>query len=416
MKFLEQVKKELMPDVSVLKDVNSFIENLNGLIKKNKLKATCVPGGSVAKGTFLKDDFDVDLFVKFNYSYKDKDISKLLEGVLKKYNYERLHGSRDYFQIKDKSINYELVPVLDVKKPELAENVTDMSPMHVDWVKKNLKKGQDDEIRLTKKFCKAAEVYGAESYIRGFSGHTIDILVIQYGSFINLLKAAVKWKAPTIIDVEKYYRNSQDVLFSMNQSKIEGPMIIVDPILKTRNAASAISYEKFALFRKKAAEFLKKPSEKFFEEPEIGKTYLRKKFKKNLFIITLEAKEGKKDVIGSKILKAFKFMKSEITKIGFKIKNSGWTWNNRKHVLFWFVIDNLKLPDKKIIEGPPVEMEEFAEDFRKKYKKCFVKKKKLFAEITVKQVSPEDAIKQISKKEYFLEKIKLLKTEKYDGH
>jgi tRNA nucleotidyltransferase (CCA-adding enzyme) len=413
MKFLEQVKKELMPDVSVLREVNLFIDNLNSLIKKDKIKASCVAGGSVAKGTFLKDDFDVDLFVKFDYSYKDKDISNLLEGVIKKYKFERLHGSRDYFQIKDKNINYEIVPVLDVKKPELAENVTDMSPMHVDWVKKNLKKGQDDDIRLTKKFCKAAEVYGAESYIRGFSGHTIDILIIHYGSFLNLLKFAVKWKAPCIIDVEKYYRNSQDILFSMNQSKIEGPMIIVDPILKTRNAASAISYEKFALFKKKAADFMKKPSEKFFEEPEIGKTYLRKKFKKNLFIIALEAKEGKKDVIGSKILKGFKFMKSEIAKTGFKIKNSGWTWNNKKHVLFWFVVDNLKLPEKKIIEGPPTEMEEFAKDFKKKYKKCFVKKKRLFAEIILKQISPEDAIKAISKKEYFKEKIKLEKTEKY---
>jgi tRNA nucleotidyltransferase (CCA-adding enzyme) len=303
------------------------------------------------------------------------------------------------------------VPVLDVTNPEKALNVTDMSPMHVIWVKKNIKKGQEDEIRLTKKFCKAADVYGAESYIRGFSGHVIDILIIHYGSFLNLLKASVKWKAPTIIDTEKYYRNSQDILFSMNQSKIEGPMIIVDPLLKTRNAASAISYEKFSLFKKKAADFLKKPSEKFFEEPEIGKTYLKKKFRKNLFVLTLETKEGKKDVVGSKILKAFKFMKIELNALGFKIKNSGWTWNNRKHALFWFVLDNLALPEKKIIDGPPVEMKEFADDFRKKYKKCVVKKKKLFAEIIVKQVSPEDAIRSISKKEYFTEKITLKDTD-----
>jgi tRNA nucleotidyltransferase (CCA-adding enzyme) len=80
MKFLEEIKKELMPDISVLKEINSFIENLNQIIKKNKIKAVCVPGGSVAKGTFLKDDFDVDLFVKFNPGYKDKELSHILKG------------------------------------------------------------------------------------------------------------------------------------------------------------------------------------------------------------------------------------------------------------------------------------------------------------------------------------------------
>ncbi len=413
MKFLEEIKKDLMPDTSILKEIDAFIKDINSLIKKNKLKATCVAGGSVAKGTFLKDDFDVDLFVKFDYSYKDKDISDHLEKVLKDFKSERLHGSRDYFQIKNKSINYEIVPVLDVKDPKMALNVTDMSPMHVDWVKKKLKSGQEDEIRLAKKFCKANFVYGAESYIRGFSGHVIDILIIHYGSFLNLLKATGKWKAPLIIDTERYYKNPQEVLFSMNQSKIDGPVIMIDPILKTRNAASSISYEKFSLFKKKAALFLKKPAEKFFEEPDIGKTYLKKRYKKNLFIMDLDVKDGKKDVVGSKLLKAFKFMKSEITRAGFVIKYSGWNWNKKRHALFWFVFAGVKLPKEKIIKGPPADMAEFAKDFKKKYTKSFAKAGKLFAVVKIKELSPETAIKNISALDYFKGKARLKKIEKY---
>ncbi len=412
MEFLIKVKKELQPDFNVIKQVNDFVSNINIEIKKNNIKAVCVTGGSVAKATFLKGDFDVDLFVKFDYSYKEKNLSKLLEKILTKFHPELVHGSRDYFHIKDK-LNYEIVPVLDVKNPELAVNVTDMSPLHVYWVNDKLKKGQDDEIRLTKKFCKVIKVYGAESYINGFSGHVVDILIIKYGSFLNLLKESQKWKPQVVIDIEKYYNNNRDVLFNMNQSKITGPMIVIDPILKTRNAASALSYEKFAIFKKKASAFLKNPSEKFFMEEKIGVTLLKKKYKKNLFIMTLKAKSGKNDVVGSKIVKAYKFMKTELQKVGFEFSKTGWAWNDKYRVLFWFVFKNIELPEIKIIEGPPLDKKDHVKVFKKKYKKCYEKKGKLFAEVKVKLRTADENILEISKKDYFKEKIKLVKTEKY---
>lgn len=412
MEFLEKVKEDLRPDDSVLEKTRGFISEINKRIKFQKIKASCVEGGSVAKGTFLKDDFDVDLFVKFDYSYNDKDISGMLEGILKGYIPDRLHGSRDYFQIKKDSLNYEIVPVLDVKDPERALNVTDMSPMHVDWVKKNIKKGQEDDIRLAKKFCKVIGAYGAESYIRGFSGHVIDILVIHYKGFINLLKESAKWKAPVVVDTERHYKNKMDILFSINRSKIEGPMIVVDPLLKSRNAASALSYEKFALFKKKAAAFLKKPEIKYFIPEETGKAHLKKKFK-SIYIITLEAKEGKKDVVGSSILRAFTLMKAGLEKKGFKIKQSGWEWNNKKHVLFWFVFKDSLLPQTKIMQGPPLSMEEHAKVFRKKYRDCKIRANKLYASVKNEFRKPKDAIEAISCEDYIKSRLKLKEIEKY---
>ena len=359
MQILQKIKADLKPDTTVLVDIELFVKEINKEIKENKIKATCVTGGSVAKGTFLKGDFDIDLFVKFNYLYKDQDISNLLKKILKKFNPELLHGSRDYFQIKDNNLTYEIVPVLDVTDPSKSLNVTDMSPLHVYWVKKNLKKNGEEEIRLAKKFCKSIGVYGAESYINGFSGHVMDILIIKYGSFIDLLKASQKWDSKTIIDFEKHYKNSQDVLFNLNQSKIEGPLIVIDPILKTRNASSALSYEKFSLFKKKAKEFLNRPSVSFFKEKQIGKTYLKLKYKnKNLSILSITAKKGKRDVVGSKILKAFKHIKLELKKRGFSIKESGWYWNKKQRVLFWFVVENPILPISSVVQGPPIDMKD----------------------------------------------------------
>ena len=296
--------------------------------------------------------------------------------------------------------------MLDIKDPEKAPNITDMSFMHVDWVKKNIKKGEEDEIRLTKKFCKVIGVYGAESYIHGFSGHIIDIMVIHYGSFLGLLKASQKWKPKVIIDTEKYYKNSNDTLFNINKSKTSGPLVVVDPILKTRNAASAVSLEKFNLFKKKAKEFIKNPSEISFAEKKIDIDYLKSKHKKNLIILELTTEKGKQDVIGSRILKAFEFIKAELEKKGFMIKKNGWYWDKKLDALVWFVLQDITLPKTKVIEGPPIEMKDACKEFKKKYKKTFEKKARLCTEFEIKKRNIKENLNEITKKIYLSDKLK----------
>src|SRR5690606_10274411 len=97
--------------------------------------------------------------------------------------FERLHGSRDYFQFTYESILFEIVPVININDYKLAKNITDCSPLHVRWFQHYSDKIVDDmtlynHARALKLFCKAQYVYGAESYINGVSGHVIDILTI----------------------------------------------------------------------------------------------------------------------------------------------------------------------------------------------------------------------------------------------
>ena len=81
METLEKVIVDINPDKTLEvkndKKVKSFLVNLN----KNLLGATAVIGGSFAKGTWLKGDHDVDIFVLYTV---DEDISNKLEGSLKK--------------------------------------------------------------------------------------------------------------------------------------------------------------------------------------------------------------------------------------------------------------------------------------------------------------------------------------------
>ena len=398
MELLNKVIARITPkDASIKKEIDEIVSIINKELKKNKIKATAVVGGSFAKDTHLVDDHDCDIFVKFDYKYKDKHISDLLHKSLKKFKPNRLHGSRDYFQFS-KTLNYEIVPVIEIKKPDQALNVTDVSPLHVNWTKKHKK---SSEIRLVKAFCKSAGIYGAESYIKGFSGHVLDILTIYYGSFMNLLKQSQKWKEGTVIDVEKHYKTGKDALFEINKSKTQSPLVVVDPIQKERNAAAALSNEKFDIFIRKAKEFLKKPSEKYFERKVLTKNDF-----KDSIILDIKPFPGKRDVVGAKILKAHDAIKRELEKHGFYIKDSGFVWD--KETFIWFKLKNNKVESEKIIKGPPLVYKEHVVAFKKAHKNSFEKNARVFAKIKVDYTNARDLIKDLIKTEEIKEKVKAI--------
>ena len=398
MQMLKKVLERIKPDEAILIEVDTFVKKLNAEIKKKKIKAKAVVGGSIAKGTFLKNDCDVDLFVKFDLKYED--LSDKLERILKPFKPERVHGSRDYFQIQNK-ITYEIVPVLDIKKAADSQNVTDFSPLHVDWVKKHSK--YTDKIRLSKQFCKAASVYGAESYIKGFSGHVLDIITIHYKGFMNLVRAASKWKKQEIIDCNNVH--SGQVLMKINKSKL-GPLVVVDPLQPGRNAAAALGIEKYNAFIKACRNFLKKPDESFFSVKEFSIDDIIKQYRKHK-IITLTAKplKSKRDVMGAKLLKCFLHIHKALLENDFIVVTSGWSWKE-KDALFYFVVDKHDLEPLFVRDGPPMNRQPNAADFKEKHPDHFVKAKKLYARVNRKHVKAEDLVKNAIKSPYVLEKIK----------
>lgn len=411
MELLKEVLEGIRPDEKkVMKEVNITLKKLNSSLKKNKVKAKAVTGGSVAKGTFLKGDYDCDVFVKFDSKkYKGKDISKILGGVLKKSfkNATKVHGSRDYYHIKDRQseFRYELVPVLDIKKTSDAINVTDCSPLHVSWVNKFPK--MKEEIMLTKAFMKAAKTYGAESYIKGYSGHVVDIITIYYGGFLNLLKAASKWKHKEVVDYYNYHKGK--ALINLNKSKTQSPLIVVDPIQPDRNAAAALGNEKFEIFKRKASEFLRDPSKSFFTAEKIDYEKLQKDAEakgRKIILIDIAPKTGKEDVVGAKILKVFELISAKLKENDFKAYNSGWEWDKKSKALLWFELDAKELAKTRIMAGPPVKIKKHYENFRKKHKKNFEKNGRVFAEVKREYTDAEKFIKEIINERYVEERVK----------
>ena len=373
-------------------EISSIVFKINSELRK--IDAFAIIGGSFAKGTIIRTRrYDLDVFARFNYEkYKnrDKEISGILLNVLKKLNrnnafqIELLHGSRDYFRIHLKNaeklihipIYMEIVPVLSIGKTEDALNVTDVSPLHVLYVLDKIKKGRNiaDSIKIAKSFCYGQGCYGAESHIRGFSGYCLELLCLHFGSFINLLKAASKWniKEKTIIDIPKFYKSKNMIMIEMNEAKIVSPLIVVDPVQPDRNAAAAISSEKLEIFAKASKSFLKNPSLSFFVKKEITKEEMKKlagKKKKSLIVIEAGSIKEKEDVAGAKLFKLFSMLLKKFKKEG-KVEGK-WKYDeDGRKAEFFFLFK----PEKSIIlRGPPVKLEQNVKQFRKKWKKTFIK-------------------------------------------
>ncbi|MBU0661790.1 nucleotidyltransferase domain-containing protein, partial [Patescibacteria group bacterium] len=327
---LKQVLERIEPPKEEIKFITEylkkFVEELKKEIKKQRIAVDIFVGGSFAKKTLIKkDDYDVDVFLRFDKKYGDK-ISELSKKLIGRKN-ETIHGSRDYFRIRiNPHFLIELIPVIKVKNPKESNNITDLSYSHVKYVNSKIKKDKIlDEIKIAKAFCYANNCYGAESYVRGFSGYALELLVYYYRSFAGFLKEVKKTKGKLVLDIEKNYKNKQEILMDLNSAKLQSPIVLVDPTFKHRNVTAALSEETFERFIKSASKFLKNPSIKSFEKERIDfkkEKETVKKNKRNFILMEIETNKQEGDVAGSKLLKFYKQILEEMRRF-FDLKNKG---------------------------------------------------------------------------------------------
>ncbi|TAL54164.1 MAG: CCA tRNA nucleotidyltransferase [Nanoarchaeota archaeon] len=403
--ILEEARSRLVPTKEELAQTNNKVSEILSKINSVVRPANAIVGGSGAKNTFLRGQYDIDMFVLYPYEkYKERsaELSDMTESKLKKVfsKFERIHGSRDYFRLNHKDMQFEIIPILKISKASQAVNITDISPLHSSWVKRKANKNLQNDIRLTKAFCKGAGVYGAESYIRGFSGYVCEILTIHYGSFTNFLKGTQKWIPGDVIDTEKQLKG-KPAFTILNKSKLQSPLIVIDPVQRGRNAAAALDNEALYKLKKKAAQFQKKPSIEYFSRTYMTTEQIAKKFK-GATIIKVQPIEGKEDVAGSALYKVFRFLEAEAEKNGFNLKESDWEWDKKNDAIFWFVPSKEPLPETYIHPGPSLKFEKHAQNFKKMYKKTILKRKKLYAIIPRKHRTLKSLFNELIKKDQLL--------------
>jgi tRNA nucleotidyltransferase (CCA-adding enzyme) len=316
-------------------------------LKKQDISADLVVGGSIGKDTWLKGTHDVDIFVRFDEKYDEIKLGEILGKVIISVfpKAQVAHGSRDYYQLQLKGYKFEFVPVLRIEKPEQAKNSMDASPFHVKYVRNHSRiNNLADEIRLFKSFARAHNVYGAESYISGFSGYVSEILVINYGGFCNLIEAFENLQPKILVDPEKHYKDMNEVCSAFSESKLKSPLIVIDPVLKIRNAAAALDYNAFSALLLAMRRFIRDPSESFFAKVNTTISDLEKLSRKRgtIFISRqIKQTDAKEDIFFAKLRSKLDKIRSELERHGIEVYSYGFI--KEPSVEAYFEIETLEL-------------------------------------------------------------------------
>ena len=164
--------------------------------------------GSVAKDTWLREEPEIDIFMRLPTTIPRRDLGEISLKIARKATQGAKQVERfaehPYLEAFLDDVRLNIVPCYDVARGEW-HSATDRTPFHTDYVKKHLNERRRGEVRLLKKFLKGIQAYGAEIKTGGFSGYLCELLILHYQSLAETLRAFAGYKQRTIIDIEGYY-------------------------------------------------------------------------------------------------------------------------------------------------------------------------------------------------------------------
>ncbi len=386
--IIKRVLQMYYPKKEYIKRVEKIVNEFKKEIEKEVGKKVLI-AGSFSRKTFLKKVEDVDLFVLF----KNEGEMKQLKKFVVKYKHEKIKGSREYYRVKYKGITFELVPVLDIEKEKI-KNSIDISRYHYEYLKDKINERIRKEIIITKAFLKANNLYGAESYKNAISGYATELLILHFKKFINFVKFFSEAKEKVFIDIEGHYKNVEEAIKTLGESKSYSPVILIDPVMKERNALASLSKESFYRLIFVCKLFLINPSIKFFKKKEETINDIKKFAKKiggKVIVVKVKKSYSNKDVFFSKLKKILKIAEKKFFSEGYTIYKKGII---EKEKAFYLVINKIKY---KKVKGPSIYINK--ENFKKYIKKnklVVLEGENLFSIKKVKNI--KEILKDIKKK------------------
>ena len=105
----------------------------------------------------MKEDADVDIFVKLDASISDEDFEQLGKQIglesLKRYKTYLRYSDHPYVEAFVKGIRVNVVPCYNVEKGKWI-SAADRSPFHTEYIKNNLDEEKRKQVRATKEIFK----------------------------------------------------------------------------------------------------------------------------------------------------------------------------------------------------------------------------------------------------------------------
>lgn len=341
-KIISEIKKTVIPDKKLensKKNIADLAFNLvKTQLKKNPEVLSLEFGGSFAKGTWIAKNADIDIFIKFKNDVSEKKFVQISQKIgfdsMKKYNPYVRYSEHPYVEAKIKNTKINIVPCYEVKLGNW-KSAADRSPYHTSHMKKALTTKMRNEVRLLKVFLQSTGIYGAEMAKQGFSGYVAEVLILNFGSFENVVKSISKIKENQII--------------GNATKKFETSIVIIDPIDSNRNLAAAITEENIGKFILSCRAFQSNPSKKFFR-------YTKLKFTKNnlenILVVKFNFKKRSPDIIWGQIKRTSNSLKTQLDMAGFKVLRNGAYTDEKKEAFLIFLVESLTIPEKYPKVGP----------------------------------------------------------------
>ncbi len=345
----------------IAEELRSKVEGLT--VKRSEISSVEL-GGSYAKGTWLKGDVDIDIFVKFLPNIPKKCLEDIGIAIGKKalagYRHYLRYSEHPYVEGIINGVKVNVVACYDVKQG-LWKSAADRSPYHTLFIKSNLDNRLKTEVRILKKFLKVAGLYGAEIKTQGFSGYVSEVLVHKYGSFKSVLEAASSFNEGAVICVEEI---DEDIA-----KNISTPVVILDPVDQRRNLGAAISPENIASFILDARNFLKNPKLDFLKESSVKDIYEELETSpliENLLLAVFEHKSRTVDILWGQLKRSQRHLEKQILKAGFEVLRGSSASNELSSSGFIFLLDSQTLSQFQIKVGPKVHSAQDASKFLQK--------------------------------------------------
>ncbi len=323
--IFSEVLKEITPTQREIEIINNITKKLKDLLD-NRAKELSInykkiePQGSTGiKQTQLRNDFDIDLFIGLDYNLYKSKYNGLSKSKLKKeskkdflalcnnwiipsltsvefHNPRLLYAEHPYVTVDYHSnnikIKIDIVLYFDLDLEYINKNgpitAVDRSPWHGCFVRDKLSSTQKNDVRILKQFFKSCYSYGDKSPVGkvGFIGYSAELLIYYLENLENLFENFNKLQSKKL----DFFNRTEEELNKIGHFRNDY-LIIIDPIDKNRNVASAISERAYTYCNYRISEFLKNPRLDFFRIkpiPEIDISDKLNSILSHIYIVELQ--------------------------------------------------------------------------------------------------------------------------------
>ena len=339
---ISKIGKSVMPSKNIEKSKKQIADEAFTLVENQIRNYPEIVGlefgGSYAKNTWLSKEADIDIFIKFKKSIPDEKFTEISKKIgfesMKKYNPYVRYSEHPYVEARIKKTKINVVPCYDVNLGEWKSSA-DRSPFHTKYMQNALTPKMRNEVRILKTFLKLTKIYGAEIAKQGFSGYVSEVLILNFGSFENIIKSIAKIQ--------------QNQIIGKTSKVFETSIIIIDPVDSNRNLAAAISDENIGKFILACRSFQNNPTLQFFKPKKLKSS---KNNLENVLVVKFNFKMRSPDIIWGQIKRATTSLTTQLELGGFNVLRNKSYSDEQSEAYLLFLLESTKIPKNYSKNGP----------------------------------------------------------------